>query len=159
MYINDYLRGGLHHSADVKEATKVAVPALGEDYYSYSGYVTANVTLGNHLFFWFFPHKTDADVPVTLWLQGGPGGSDMFGLMNEVGPVTLDAHLQLVAMNITWGSKFHMLFIDNPVGTGFSYSDLPPAQSYRTNEVEVASDLYNALSAFFSVYGDRKSVV
>ena len=30
------------------------------------------------------------DAPLLLWLQGGPGGSSLFGLFNENGPLYVD---------------------------------------------------------------------
>lgn len=41
-----------------------------------------------------------------------------------------------------------MLFVDNPVGTGFSYTDRPDA--YATNVSTVASDMLVLLKHFFS---------
>ena len=32
----------------------------------------------------------DAKAPLLLWLQGGPGGSSLFGLFNENGPIMVD---------------------------------------------------------------------
>lgn len=41
-----------------------------------------------------------------------------------------------------------MLFVDNPVGTGFSYSDRP--DGYATNVATVASDMLVLLGHFFA---------
>ena len=32
----------------------------------------------------------DTKAPLLLWLQGGPGGSSLFGLFNENGPLMVD---------------------------------------------------------------------
>ncbi|KAJ3334382.1 hypothetical protein HDU76_000075 [Blyttiomyces sp. JEL0837] len=84
-------------------------------------------------------HTLPAPPPLILWLQGGPGSSSMIGLFQEMGPLrvvnplslhnqnenndeTIE-HLKLDIRNETWNRKYSMLFIDNPVGTGFSYVD------------------------------------
>lgn len=41
-----------------------------------------------------------------------------------------------------------MLFVDNPVGTGFSYTDRPDA--YATDVATVASDMLVLLQHFFT---------
>ena len=39
------------------------------------------------MFWWYFPAQTnDPDAPLLIWLQGGPGGSSLFGLFAEMGP-------------------------------------------------------------------------
>jgi vitellogenic carboxypeptidase-like protein len=48
-----------------------------------------------------------------------------------------------VKKDITWNSKYSMLYIDNPVGTGFSFTDKD--EGYARNEVDVARDLYRYL--------------
>lgn len=58
------------------------------------------------------------DKPLLLWLQGGPGSSSTgFGNFEEIGP--LDVNLE--ARNETWIKQANVLFVDNPVGCGFSY--------------------------------------
>jgi len=90
-----------------------------------------------------------------LWLQGGPGGSSLFGLFSENGPYSVTDDLKLVPKNITWNSRYAMLYIDNPVGTGFSFTDFPGG--YSTNENEVATNLYSALTQFFTIYSDYQN--
>lgn len=58
-----------------------------------------------------------------LWLQGGPGGSSLFGLFVENGPFIITEDVQVLFRNYTWNRDFAVLYIDNPVGTGFSYTD------------------------------------
>ncbi|RLN17317.1 serine carboxypeptidase-like 51 [Panicum miliaceum] len=76
-----------------------------------------------HLFWWYYksPQRTSAPGkpwPTVLWLQGGPGASGV-GLGNflEVGP--LDVNLK--PRNSTWLQKADLIFVDNPVGVGYSY--------------------------------------
>jgi len=105
------------------------------------------------MFFWFFPAGNgDANAPVLLWLQGGPGGSSLFGLFVENGPVHVNDQGYLVPNPGSWNTEFAMLYIDNPVGTGFSFTDQDAG--YSTTEVEVGANLYSALSQFFVVFSD-----
>jgi hypothetical protein len=47
----------------------------------------------------------------------------------------------------SWNTAANLLFVDQPVGTGFSYSRWP--LDYVTNEKQVAQQLYDFLQAFF----------
>ena len=46
----------------------------------------------------------------------------------------------------SWNARANLLFVDQPVGTGFSYSRWPT--DYVTNEKQVAQQLYDFLQAF-----------
>lgn len=118
---------------------------------SYAGFITVNKTYNSNMFFWFFPSQKDPmNDPVLLWLQGGPGGSSLFGLFVENGPIMVDKNFKLKNKNVTWNSKYSMLYIDNPVGTGFSFTQ--DDKGYATNEVDVGRDLYSCLSQFFMAF-------
>ena len=41
---------------------------------------------------------------------------------------------------MTWNKEYHLLFIDNPVRTGFSFTDSD--EGLVTSESEVAENLY-----------------
>lgn len=127
------------------------VKLQGTDVESYSGYFTVNEQYQSNIFFWFFPAKKGAaNAPLALWLQGGPGGSSMFGLFVEHGPFTVDNKLDLVPRNLSWNNHINMLYIDNPVGTGFSFTR--DDRGYSRNQDDVAENLYSALTQFFTVF-------
>ncbi|XP_063421347.1 probable serine carboxypeptidase CPVL [Mytilus trossulus] len=135
------------------EAQKASlVGALdGTSLKSYAGFITVNKTYNSNMFFWFFPSQKDpANDPVLLWLQGGPGGSSLFGLFVENGPLMVDKNFKLLEKKINWNSRYSMLYIDNPVGTGFSFTDKD--MGYATNEVDVGRDLYSCLTQFFMAF-------
>lgn len=117
---------------------------------SYSGYLTVDKAFDSNLFFWFFPAATNySEVPVILWLQGGPGSPSMYGLFNENGPLKLEKD-KIAIRNVSWTSTHSVLYIDNPVGTGFSFTN----GGYAQNQTKVGEDLYQALKQFFLLFPD-----
>lgn len=54
---------------------------------SYSGFI--NVKAKSGLFYWYFYNEENPDLPMTLWLNGGPGASSMAGLFDENGPLEI----------------------------------------------------------------------
>ncbi|OQR72929.1 putative serine carboxypeptidase CPVL isoform 1 [Tropilaelaps mercedesae] len=135
-----------------KHLAKVG-PLKGHNVPSYSGYLTVNKTTESNMFFWFFPAYNNArQAPIILWLQGGPGGSSLFGLFVEHGPYKITAHQFARLRRITWAQQFNMLYIDNPVGTGFSFTKTD--DGYVTNETEVGRDLFEALQQFFTLFSE-----
>ena len=105
------------------------------------------------MFFWFFPaQNANASAPVLLWLQGGPGATSLFALFAENGPIQVNNDGSLSERQISWNSQYSLLYIDNPVGTGFSFTDSD--QGYTRTETDVANDLYSALTQFFQIYTD-----
>ncbi|EPY80614.1 serine carboxypeptidase CPVL [Camelus ferus] len=78
----------------------------------------------------------------------------MFGLFVEHGPYIVTKNLTVRARDFPWTTTFSMLYIDNPVGTGFSFTEHP--QGYAVTEDDVARDLYSALVQFFLLFSDYK---
>ena len=109
------------------------------------------------MFFWFFPAQTEyaPDTPVILWLNGGPGTSSLLGLFVELGPIFIDANGDIQPRPITWNKNYHMLFIDNPVGAGFSFT--LDKRGFALTEDDVAHNLYECLTQFFRIYTDYAS--
>ncbi|XP_010241644.1 PREDICTED: serine carboxypeptidase-like 51 [Nelumbo nucifera] len=103
-----------------------------------------------HMFWWYYksPNRVEDPFkpwPIILWLQGGPGGSGVgIGNFQEVGP--LDTNL--MPRNSTWLRVADLLFVDNPVGTGFSYVEDEKA-CVKTDE-EAAIDLTTLLKELFN---------
>ncbi|CAG7727097.1 unnamed protein product [Allacma fusca] len=118
---------------------------------SYSGYLTVNEEFGSNLFFWFFPAAYNPEsAPVMLWLNGGPGTSSLFGLFVENGPFSIDDAGFLQYRKNAWTLTHSILYIDSPVGTGFSFTNND--EGYARSQDDVSRDLYEALIQFFSVF-------
>ena len=71
-----------------------------------------------------------------MWLQGGPGTSSMIGNYYEVGPWCLTESLTLQPNPGAWNKIFGLLFLENPIGTGFSVASTP--QEIPTDQNGVA---------------------
>lgn len=116
---------------------------------SHAGFITVDKKYNSNLYFWYFPafnkHK---DTPVVLWLQGGPGGSSLFGLFTEIGPLVAKKEGFSIRKH-HWALKNHLIFIDNPVGTGFSFTN---KDGYCTDEECIAKGLYSCLDQFFNMF-------
>ncbi|XP_012935747.1 probable serine carboxypeptidase CPVL [Aplysia californica] len=148
-------------AGDVDKAqnlSRVVMPALYNGT-SHAGFLTANKTLGNHLFFWFFPSMEQEDAPLLVWLNGGPGISSMLGLFWENGPVEVDmdmareGFIQSEPRQFSWVGPFSMLYIDNPVQVGFSYTESGD-MGLRLNQEGYSEDLYSVMLQFYSLFPD-----
>ncbi|CAL8270509.1 unnamed protein product [Lota lota] len=109
------------------------------------------------MFWWLYyadsPSASYEDLPLVMWLQGGPGGSGTgFGNFEEIGP--LDRDLQ--PRKTSWLQTASLLFVDNPVGTGFSYVDQPDV--YARDVATVASDMLVLLRSFFTERNEFQNV-
>ncbi|KAJ8924038.1 hypothetical protein NQ315_006815, partial [Exocentrus adspersus] len=112
------------------------------------GHVT--VRRGAHMFWWLY--YTTADVsnyterPLIIWLQGGPGmPSSGYGNFMEIGPLDINFNRR----DYSPIQDFNVLFIDNPVGVGYSYVDGNDTKTPKNNE-EIGEDLFRFLKIFMN---------
>ncbi|KXJ97340.1 Alpha/Beta hydrolase protein [Microdochium bolleyi] len=99
----------------------------------YTGWVKLPGDYPTNTFFWFIGSRdAKSSTSLTVWLNGGPGSSSMFGLFNENGPCEVIANgtnkWTTAAREWGWDRASNMLFIDQPNQVGFSY-DEPTAGS------------------------------
>ncbi|KAJ9699345.1 hypothetical protein PVL29_008108 [Vitis rotundifolia] len=103
-----------------------------------------------HMFWWLYrsPYRVESPSkpwPIILWLQGGPGASGVgIGNFQEIGPLGTD----LKPRNSTWLRKADLLFVDNPVGTGYSFVE--DTKLLVKTDVEAAVDLTTLLKEIFN---------
>ncbi|KAL9615194.1 MAG: hypothetical protein Q9167_000401 [Letrouitia subvulpina] len=113
----------------------------------YSGYLDDDED-DKHLFYWFFESRNDPENdPVVLWLNGGPGCSSLTGLFLELGPSSIDEDLNLVHNPYSWNSNASVIFLDQPVNTGLSYSG-----SSVSDTIAAGKDVYALLTLFFKQF-------
>ncbi|KAL5233623.1 hypothetical protein ACI65C_001033 [Semiaphis heraclei] len=154
LYLSPMIRDGRIDEARV--ACKVRLDnstAAAVD--SCAGYLTVDEALRSNLFFWFFPAANGSSgAPVVLWLQGGPGAPSLYSVFNEHGPFTVDAAGVLQPRQHAWTVTHSMLYVDNPVGVGYSFTG--DDAGYSTNQTAIARNLYTALVQFFTLYPEYR---
>ncbi|XP_053392637.1 retinoid-inducible serine carboxypeptidase-like isoform X1 [Mercenaria mercenaria] len=101
------------------------------------------------MFYWLYYTTAPGgfhQAPLVMWLQGGPGGSGTgFGNFEEIGPLDVQQNPR----NTTWLQAASLLFVDNPVGTGYSYVD--NKEAYTHDVAGIAADMMVTLHAFFMI--------
>ncbi|KAK0614703.1 Alpha/Beta hydrolase protein [Immersiella caudata] len=99
---------------------------------AYSGYVNlpsqllADVPASYNasLFFWYFEARKDpANAPLSIYVGGGPGSS-AFDDSSGFPCVVLPDSNSNVLNPWSWNNDVNMLYIDQPVSTGFSYTSI-----------------------------------
>lgn len=116
------------------------------------------------LFFWSFKspvvideenekekeeEKQNIKKPLIIWLNGGPGCSSMDGALMEIGPLRVKDSNSIV-WNEGWFDKADLLFIDQPIGTGFSLKD--KQDSFDSNLVESSNHLLKFIDNYFEIF-------
>ncbi|TKX23011.1 pheromone-processing carboxypeptidase kex1 [Elsinoe australis] len=115
----------------------------------HAGHIEINPEHHGNLFFWHFANKHIGDRQRTvLWLNGGPGCSSMDGAMMEVGPYKIKGE-NLEYRDGSWDEYANLLFVDQPVGTGFSYVD---TDSFLHELDEVAKNMVTFLDKWFALF-------
>ncbi|KAK2379154.1 serine carboxypeptidase [Trifolium repens] len=95
-----------------------------------TGYVGLGETNDDMQVFYYFikSENNPKKDPLMLWLTGGPGCSSFSGLVYEIGPITFEIKEydgsvpSLVSRPQSWTKICSIIFVDLPLGTGFSYA-------------------------------------
>ncbi|KAJ9549087.1 hypothetical protein OSB04_021630 [Centaurea solstitialis] len=131
-----------------------------------SGYLPVNATTGSAIFYAFYEaqqHPTNntslSQTPLVISLNGGPGCSSMTTNFYELGPwrvaPSLNQNLELQPNPGSWNRIFGLLFLDNPIGTGFSIASTP--EEIPTDQEAVARHLFIAIRKFIALDPSFKS--
>ncbi|KAL8481249.1 hypothetical protein ACS0TY_027684 [Phlomoides rotata] len=111
----------------------------------FSGFITVNEAHGRALFYWFFESLSQpTQKPLLLWLNGGPGCSSIgYGAAVELGPLRVGKNGAFLEFNQhSWNKEANLLFVESPVGVGFSYSNTS-SDFTKIDDSFVAEDTYN----------------
>ncbi|KAI2624870.1 alpha/beta-hydrolase [Hypoxylon sp. NC1633] len=118
----------------------------------HAGHIEITPEHNGNLFFWHFQNQHIANRQRTvIWLNGGPGCSSEDGALMEIGPYRLKDENTLEYNNGSWSEFANLLFVDNPVGTGFSYVD---TNSYVHELDEMAKQFVTFLEKWYKLFPD-----
>ncbi|KAL3505109.1 hypothetical protein ACH5RR_034950 [Cinchona calisaya] len=105
-----------------------------------TGYIGVDESEDVQLFYYFVKSESSPETdPLVLWLTGGPGCTSFSGLAYEIGPIQFEQVLyhgilpKLQLNPYSWTKMASIIFVDLPVGTGFSYA--------RTAKASESTDL------------------
>ena len=132
----------------------IDLPGLSQkslNFRQFSGYLNLKGTEKN-IFYWYVEAEEKPDeAPLVFWTNGGPGCSGLFGFMNENGPFRPTVDGRAVHLNpYSWNKIANMLFVEQPVTVGFSYTDNPKDLVF--GDKQAAEDNFQVIQAFLERY-------
>ncbi|CAG9121027.1 unnamed protein product [Plutella xylostella] len=116
---------------------------------SSEGYI--QVRPGAYMFYWLYyadgKVKDANKKPLVIWIDGGVAASGVANFL-EVGPFDEEFRPR----NRSWAIGRNILFLDQPVGSGFSYVKDMNVKLYPQSDKEAAVDLMRAIKEFYKKF-------
>ncbi|KDP35358.1 hypothetical protein JCGZ_10342 [Jatropha curcas] len=119
-------------------------------FYLETGYIGVGASNESQLFYYFVESQRSPTLdPLMLWLTGGPGCSVLSAFFYESGPVAFDysnynGSLPSLHLNpFAWTQGINIIYVDAPIGTGFSYSTTQ--ENYYVDDIKSAAQTYEFL--------------
>ncbi|EPQ54184.1 alpha/beta-hydrolase, partial [Gloeophyllum trabeum ATCC 11539] len=116
--------------------------------------ISSNANETRKLFFWFWPAVNESrSQDFIFWTNGGPGCSSLEGLLQENGPISWSwgqaqpTQRVLVLNPWSWTNLANVIWVDQPVGTGFSEGTPDIA-----DDSDLARELVGFLQQFLAVF-------
>jgi len=126
---------------------------------SFSGYIDVSSpgekAGTRQMFYWFVEsqNKPETD-PVLLWTNGGPGCTGLGGFLSEQGPFRAGKGGTVLEVNEhAWTKLANMVFIEQPVGVGFSKA----ATKIDYGDEQAAADNHRFIVGFFKRFSQYAS--
>lgn len=145
------------HACEYDKARNLSKVEIFQSYgiQAHSGYITVKNETNSNIFFLLTKAQADNDTtPLLLWTQGGPGLSALFGLLLENGPVGFalndTGYPKFYLRNRTLQKKMNVLYVDLPVGAGFSFTT--NQTGYPTKLDNVVDDVMKFFDQFFQLF-------
>ncbi|KAI9307926.1 Alpha/Beta hydrolase protein [Cunninghamella echinulata] len=116
----------------------------------YAGHIEVSPESDGNLFFWMLEQeKAKTTNNLIIWLNGGPGCSSMDGMFLENGPYRVNPDLSLSINKGGWQDQATIVFLDQPVGTGFSYAN---GNGLMRDMDQIANEFIVFLEKFMEVF-------
>jgi len=151
------IRGVISHTPDALADEILEMPGLDYEpgFRQFSGYLHIGDT-DKYIFYWYVESQRSPERdPVAYWTNGGPGCSGLYGFGTEHGPFMFGANGTVSENPYSWNKISNMLYVEQPAGVGFSYSNNP--EDYNTGDRQAVIDQYGLILAFFDKFPEVKS--
>ena len=112
----------------------------------FSGYIQLSGT-EKQIHYWLVEAEIP-DAPLVFWTNGGPGCSGLIGFMTEQGPFRPDEAGLIQPNEYAWNKVANMVFLEQPVGVGFSYSN--NKDDYKIGDDQAAKDNLATIRGFLT---------
>ncbi|XP_071913574.1 serine carboxypeptidase-like 2 isoform X2 [Coffea arabica] len=127
-----------------------------------TGYIGVGESEDVQLFYAFIKSESNPQSdPLIIWLDGGPGCSSFIAFLFGIGPVILeplsfDGTLPKLVLNpSTWTKVVSIIFLDSPVGTGFSYAKT--AKASQSSDFQASDQAYEFIRKWLHDHPEYKS--
>ncbi|KAG1146331.1 hypothetical protein G6F37_008085 [Rhizopus arrhizus] len=132
----------------IKSLPGIDITTLG--FSQYAGHIELSKKSNANIFFWMIEQEEKTDPGnVIIWLNGGPGCSSMDGLFLENGPFRVEKNLSLSINEGGWQNYATNIYVDQPVGTGFSFAD---SDSYVHTMAETTDGFIQFIDKLFMIF-------
>ena len=124
----------------------------------YSGFVNVDEETDSNMFYWLYTVEDEnPDAPFLIYLNGGPGASSQLANFLIAGPLKIirdengEMHV-VVREDGSWAQISNILFLDQPIGTGYSYGHLK-VDGHR----EMRKYVLKFIKGFYEIHPEMKT--
>ena len=97
----------------------VSIQACESGFY---GHISVNQDNDDLYYMLYPPRNPVQNTPLIIWLSGGPGCASTMSMLYENGPIQIDKNGNAQKNSFSWNDKAWLLYVDQPLNTGFSHS-------------------------------------
>jgi len=138
----------IEYTLDALNDQITELPGLNDEiaFNQFSGYLNLGTTK-KQIHYWLVESEQNpVEDPLVFWTNGGPGCSGLIGFLTEQGPFRPDINGDLQMNDWRWNKIANMVFLEQPVGVGFSYSD--NTDDYKIGDSQAAQDNLETILQF-----------